>query len=543
MKKYNENHSYKFLDRSVLKMRIRYHCVILASILLTGGCAVSSSDSAADDLGYKKWKQIAQDSASITPPAPSFPFIQASSVEEVSDLKNIKKEKLPDFIVDNMVLTRDMDVGILLKTLADAADLNVIISNSISGPVRVSLKREARWDSIFLAIIESRGYHYDLKDGLLSIYALEDIKAKTALEQALYEQRMAAEMRLRAQPMEVAMIRVNYADIDNLATSVSSTMNSVIADRELAVEGAESPNDSGRFTVKADADTGQLILHGIPSDIAQARRLVNGLDQPSYQILIEATIVQASNEIARQLGVQWGVLDQDGIIEMGSRDGPLLEGILTNAEGINANFPAGFNPLDTGFVFGASRTVGSQVLQAQLSALQKDGRLNIISRPSITTLDQLTATIESGEERPFSSGTGTGVAAVSSVEFKKAVLSLEVTPHVIDENWVKLAINTTKDEFDDTRTVIIDGNPQVPILTRSAVTALYLSNGQTTVIGGLSSETEGLQEEGVPVLKNIPGLGTMFRNESGRKSFSDTLIFITPHILPKFGNKVSPAGK
>lgn len=533
MKKSNNSKFHIFLDRSVLKMRIRNHCAILVGMFLTSSCAVTSSDSAADDLGYKQWKQIAQDSTSTAPPAPSFPFIQVSSDEEFSDLKNTKKEKLPDFIVNNMVLTRDMDVGILLKTLADAADLNVIISNSISGPVRVSLKREARWDNIFLAIMESRGYHYDLKDGLLSIYSLEDIKVRTALEQALYDQRQVAEMRLRAQPMEVAMIRVNYADIDNLAASISSTMNSVIADRELAGEGVEPVSGTGSFTIKADADTGQLILHGIPPDIAQARRLINGLDQPSYQILIEATIVQASNEIARQLGVQWGVLEQSGIVSIGS----------PNAEGINANFPAGFNPLDTGFVFGASRTVGSQVLQAQLSALQKDGRLNIISRPSITTLDQLTATIESGEERPFSSGTGTGVAAVSSVEFKKAVLSLEVTPHVIDENWVKLAINTTKDEFDDTRTVIIDGNPQVPILTRSAVTALYLSNGQTTVIGGLSSETEGLQEEGVPVLKNIPGLGTMFRNESGRKSFSDTLIFITPHILPKFGNKVSPAGK
>jgi type II secretory pathway component GspD/PulD (secretin) len=84
---------------------------------------------------------------------------------------------------------------------------------------------------------------------------------------------------------------------------------------------------------------------------------------------------------------------------------------------------------------------------------------------------------------------------------------------------------------------------QVPILTRSAITALYLSNGQTTVIGGLSSETKGRQEEGVPVLKNIPGLGAMFRNQSDRNSFSDTLIFITPHILPKFGNRIIYGGK
>ena len=155
----------------------------------------------------------------------------------------------------------------------------------------------------------------------------------------------------------------------------------------------------------------------------------------------------------------------------------------------------------------------------------------------------MAATIESGEERPFASAAGSGVAAVSQVDFKKAVLRLEVTPHVIDQNWVKLDINTTKDEFDDNRSVIVDGNVQVPILTRSANTALYLSNGQTTVIGGLSSETKGRQEEGVPILKNIPGLGAMFRSQADRNSFSDTLIFITPHILPKFRNRVRYEGK
>ena len=145
----------------------------------------------------------------------------------------------------------------------------------------------------------------------------------------------------------------------------------------------------------------------------------------------------------------------------------------------------------------------------------------------------MTAVIESGEERPCASSAGSGISAISQIEFKKAVLRLEVTPHVIDENWVKLDINTTKDEFDDTRAIIIDGNVQVPILTRSAITSLYLADGQTTVIGGLSSEIESLQEAGIPVLKNLPGLGGFFRNRASRNSLSDTLIFITPHILPQ----------
>lgn len=541
MKNPKSNRSCKTIDRCSLLGKVRNRSLLLGLSMMIGGCAIAP-ESAVDDAAYKAWKKIAEESSMIAPPAPYFPNLDNAFEDEESGLKISEPEPLPEIIVSNMVLTREMDVGVLLRALADAADLNVIISSSISGPVHVSLRRETRWDRLFLAITEARGYHYDLKDGLLSIFSLKDVEDKVAMEEALHNQRLVAEKRLRSQPMEVAMIRVNYADINNLAASVRATMNSVIADLEPTVgtEGATgvlpSLNESGRFTIKADSDTGQLILHGIPSDIARARKLINGLDQPSYQILIEATIVQASNEVARQLGVQWGVFDQ-------SSSGGSTIGITPRADGFNSNFPAGFNPLESGFIFGASRVSGSQVLQAQLSALQKDGRLNIISRPSITTLDQLTATIESGEERPFSSAAGTGVAAVSQVDFKKAALRLEVTPHVIDKNWVKLDINTTKDEFDDTRSIVIDGNVQVPILTRSAITALYLSNGQTTVIGGLSSETKGRQEEGVPVLKNIPGLGAMFRNQSDRNSFSDTLIFITPHILPKFGNRIIYGGK
>ncbi len=258
------------------------------------------------------------------------------------------------------------------------------------------------------------------------------------------------------------------------------------------------------------------------------------MDQPTYQILIEATIVQANNEIARQLGVQWGLFTSAG---------DFATGITPRADGFNSNFPAGFDPTGSGFVYGAGLFGGNEILQAQLSALQKDGRLNIVSRPSITTLDQLPAVIESGEERPFASSAGTGATAIRQIEFKKAALRLEVTPHVIDKNWVKLDIDTTKDEFDDTRSIIIDGNVQVPILTRSANTVLYLANGQTTVIGGLSSETKSLQEEGIPVLKDLPGVGGVFRNQEGRNAFSDTLIFITPHILPRAGKTEEKHGK
>ena len=519
-------------------------CVLLAATLLTAGCTVATQ-SAGDDSTYKEWKQVADDSAWAVPPAPDFPEMRDFHAEEVAALESSRPQPLPQIPVKNMVMTRAMDVRVLLRALADAADLNVVITEGVSGPILVSIRRETRWDRLFLAITEAHGLHYNLDDDLLQIFSVADVQGNIAMETALHDQLQAAEQRRRSEPMVMSIVRVRYADIEKLANSVRSTMQATDADHDPGADpGADPSADPAGalevartgFMVKADTDSGQLIIHGIPSDITQARQLIKGLDQPTHQILIEATIVQANTEVARQLGVQWGVLD-------GSNSGELTTGITPGTGGFNSNFPAGFDPIGTGFSYGASLVRGSQTLQAQLSALQKDGRLNIVSRPSITTLDQLTAIIESGEERPFASASGGGIAAVSRVEFKKAVLRLEVTPHVIDKNWVKLNLDTTKDDFDDTRAVIIDGNAQVPVITRSASTSLYLANGQTTVIGGLSSESKSLQEEGVPFLKNIPGLGGMFRNQAGRKTFSDTLIFITPHILPQARTAVELQGK
>lgn len=525
----------KQCNRSTPYGHVRNLCVVLAATVLVG--CIAQTHTAGDDATYRAWKQMAEESAWTAPPTPvfEFPLMRDFHGDWADDglLEPSQPEPLPQIAIKNMVLTREMEVGVLLRALADAADLNTIISNNVTGPILVSLRRETRWDRLFLAIIEARGLHYDLQDDLLRVYSLEDVEKSIAMEQALESQLQAAEQRMRSEPTGIDMVRVHYANIDNLASSVRSAMQANAFVQDPTLEASAQGMLGTGFMIKADKDTGQLIMQGVPSDIARARRLIQGLDQPTYQILIEATIVQANNEVARQLGVQWGIFTSNGDFTTGTTPRP---------DGINSNFPAGFDPTGSGFIYGISHT-GSNILQAQLSALQKDGRLNIVSRPSITTLDQLPAVIESGEERPFASAAGSGIATVSQIEFKKAVLRLEVTPHVIDTNWVKLNIDTTKDEFDDTRAIIIDGNVQVPILTRSANTSLYLANGQTTVIGGLSSEINSLQEEGIPILKSLPGVGAAFRNRSNRDAFSDTLIFITPHILPQAGKPSTWSGK
>lgn len=523
-------------DRSAIGRPARNTRAVLAAVLLLSGCtSIPPPQTARDDEDFQRWKQMAEEAAHTAPPAPEFSGMRDfhAPTAEAEGAPDAPRPELPKISVDNFTLTREMDIGVLLRALADSADLNIIIGEQVTGPVLVNLRRETRWDRLFLALIDAHGLHYELEEDLLRVFSREDIERRIAMEQALHEQLQAAETRTRSEPMSVEMIRVHYANAERLADSVRAAMQALVGNQAFAIAAPPSAIvppasaiDRSRFMIRADVDSGQLVLHAVPSDIERARSLIRGLDQPTYQILIEANIVQASTETARELGLQWGAFQT-------ARDGRLILGTTPRGDLVNSNFPAAFDPADPGFIYGIRRISGSQLLQAQLSALQKDGRLNIVSSPSITTLDQQTAVIESGEERPFVSAVGTGLAAFPQIEFKKAVLRLEVTPHVIDENWVKLVINTKKEEFDDARAVVIEGTLQVPIVTRSALTTLYLADGQTTVIGGLSSETRVNQEAGIPVLKDIPGVGLLFRNSARRTALNDTLIFITPRILPQ----------
>ncbi len=511
--------------------------LVVAGLFLAGCKSTSPPRMAQDDENFQEWRQVAAESGQSAPPMLPLPEMRdfyrtPPSEADAVAVDTVARPDLPTISVTDLVLTHEMDVAVLLRALADAADLNVLIGERVTGPVLVSLRRETRWDRIFLALIEAHGLHYELEEDLLRILSREDIERRIAMERALHEQLLAAELRSGSEPTTVETFRVRYADPERLADSIRDSLQGV-ARRPGGAETVETASANGqrqnRFVIKADSDSNLLIVHAVPADIERVRGLIQGMDQPTHQILIEANIVQASSDIARELGFQWGAFHS-------ARDGRLLWGTTPQADGFNSNFPAGFDPQDAGFIAGVQRINQSEVLQAQLSAMQRDGLLNIVSTPSITTLDRQTAIIESGEERPFVSAVGTGLAAFPQIEFKRAVLRLEVTPQVIDENWVKLVIDTTKDEFDDAQAVIIEGTLQVPIITRSALTTLYLADGQTTVIGGLSSETRSETETGIPILKDIPGLGFFFRNSTTRTALNDTLIFITPRIVPPSNN-------
>jgi type IV pilus secretin PilQ/predicted competence protein len=299
--------------------------------------------------------------------------------------------------------------------------------------------------------------------------------------------------------------------------------------------------------IAADAETNSIIITAIKSDVDVIVDMIAKTDIPTDQVLIKANIVETTKNTARNLGIQWGgvfgqrvgnqglYVNPGGTGGSATPPGSVLSGGYTptsgvgtagiSGQGYGVNFPAapilGVVPGSLGLMFG---TIGGNILDLQLTALQRDGKINILSSPSLVTLDNQTASTENGDEVPFvTPATATSPATIT---WKKAVLRLEITPHVIDRKNIKMHIHVKKDEADFTRSAT---NP--PILVKETRTDLVVTDGETIVISGLTKQTKQSTTDGLPWLKDIPVLGWLFKGEGKNESMEEVLIFLTPSII------------
>ncbi len=441
----------------------------------------------------------------------------------------------------------DVDVAVLLRALARSADQNIMVNERVKGRGTLNIQ-EAPWDQVFLSILNANALTYRWEGDILRIITKEDVETELALLEAEhkkkeYDLRMKtlesqAEM---AQPLVSRVVKVNYADPKALRGNLWEFLKVSRTTSTPAGGGPEQPPAAGevRGTILVDEFTNSLLIHATGKDMENLLSLIDQLDRPTPQILIESHIVETSKETARELGIQWGGVFHGNSggdnywLTPGANTTGALGGSVNNpvdpGSGLASNFPAGsVTPGSAGMTLGfLSQKLGDYLLNVQLSALQRMGKLNILSSPSITTLDNQSATIESGKEVPFQAVTGTGSNQTVEIQWKKAVLSLEVTPHVIDGEMLKMKIKTYKDELDFNNTV--GGFPT--IITKNAETNVMVFDGQTTVIGGLSKETAGGGNTGVPWLMDIPVLGHLFKSSEKRNEMEEVLIFITPRVL------------
>ena len=502
-----------------------YNGKIISAVAVTlvtvwiSGCAGKAEHQPSQ---FEQWRKLARESQGYSPTARERNVRLTPAKKEAIAIGPSAKE--PPRPLPTRKITLKMhqtDVAVLLRALARAVNLNIMINEGVNGRLSINV-HDARWDQVFAGILKSQGLDYDWEGNIVRIITIadrdRDLKNLETEEKILAKKR---EVQLQA-PLVTRIIPIDFASAEKLKTSVEKVLSAKKVGEPVG-------------TVMVDSHTNALIVQGTPTDIERIVPLIAELDRPTQQILIEAHIVETTDRTARELGVQWGGLyfnsgknfwvapdainDIDGVQ-------PTSGGILDPTAGAGINFPANLDNATqsgTGLTLGLLTQGNNGILALQLSALEEDGKLNILSSPSITTLDNVKATIESGDEVPLAVAT----ADKAEVQYKSALLSLEVTPHVIQDKALKLEIITTKDEVDFTRTVL--GYPT--IVSKKASTNVILFDGQTTVIGGLKKSTNRKSEAGVPWLSKIPVLGYLFRNQSKSDQMEEILIFITPHIL------------
>jgi type IV pilus assembly protein PilQ len=490
----------------------RWISIVVAAALIIG-CANQKSEK--PNSFFNEWRARAEKSKGYSPSIKrrsitiDQPEAAAVAGETAETLKALPNKKIT-------LRMHQTDVAVLFRALARAVDQNIMISENVKGRISINVS-QTPWDQVFLGILSTQGLSYTYEGDILRVLTLEDRDKhirQMDIDSKIRSKQRELEMK---DPLATQVIEVEYTDAGQLKDNLEKFL---------------TQQDEGKHlgNIMVDEHTNALIIQALRSDLKRIIPLIEALDRPTPQILIEANIVETTKEVARDLGFQWGGLAQSdgtwiypGANSTGVTGNPLSAGGIDPTSGFAVNFPANLEN-SLGLTLGvAVETIGESLLAVQLSALQKEGKLNILSSPSITTLDNQSAMIESGDEVPFQTVEDGEV----KIEYKKAVLSLKVTPHVIEGETLKLNIETSKDELDFSRTVA--GNPT--IVTKKAETKVILFDGQTTVIGGLNKETGSDTESGVPGLKDVPLLGWLFKGTENSNKLEEVLIFITPHIL------------
>ena len=410
---------------------------------------------------------------------------------------------------------QDIEVRSVLQLIADFTNLNMVVSDAVSGNLTLRLKN-VPWDQALDIILKTKGLGKRENGNVIYVAPSEEIAAREKLE--LEAQQQVQELA----PLRSEFIQVNYARAGDLAALLKSSDNSLLSER-------------GNVTV--DERTNNLLIQDTALKLNEIRRLIERLDIPVKQVLIESRIVVANDDFSKSLGVRFGVSSADDTLDgSGDTAGAVarnLEGTDAGIQGnriplnnrLNVNLPAAASTGSIGLAF-AKLPLGL-ILDLELSAAQAESRAEVISTPRVIASNQTTARIEQGTEIPFQSATSSGA---TDVEFKKAVLSLEVTPQITPDDRVSMKLVVTNDSVGE----------QVPsgfggfipsIDTNEVETDVLVDNGQTIVLGGVYQQDKSNSVSRVPFFGDLPFVGVLFRNTSLEDNKSELLVFITPKII------------
>lgn len=402
---------------------------------------------------------------------------------------------------------QDVPVRQVLQIIAQVNGFNLVTTDTVSGNVTISLSG-VPWDQALDMILRVKGLDKRLEGNILLIAPAEELAARET--QALQSKKQVSDLA----PLHTVNIPINYAKAAALATILKSAEGGILSER-------------GGVTV--DDRTNTLLLRDTLASIDEARKMINVLDVPVKQVLIESRMVTVLDNVDEQLGVRWGFSDrQDDNGVSGSLEGAdtIAGGVVpTIGDRLNVNLPVA-STAAASIGFQVASLVDGTILDLELSALESENKGEIIASPRITVANQHEAYIEQGTEIPFVQATSSGATAV---EFKKAVLSLKVTPHITPDNRIILDLVVTQDTRGET--VSTSTGDAVAIDTQEIKTQVLVENGETIVLGGIFQQTSSDGVNKVPLFGDLPLVGALFRNTSQIQQKRELLIFVTPKIV------------
>lgn len=405
------------------------------------------------------------------------------------------------------------DVRALLRLMAEELGLNAVISETVTGTTTLVLK-DVPADQVIDIIFQQKGLDMRKNGNVILIAPRDELSTKEKLE---YESRQQLE---DLEPLKTETFQLNYHQAE--------AFKNILTDKEQRIL-------SKRGSAVIDPRTNIIFIQDTATRLDELRHIIAKVDIPMRQVMIEARIVEATDQFAKNLGARLGAFTNyqrgrgGNLGFAGSNDDALktegfLEGDPTwpgvNQVNLPANSFSGVNPSEFSFVlFNSAKT---RFLNLEISALEADLKGRVVSSPRVMTSDQVEALIEQGVEIPYLQASSSGATSVS---FKKAVLSLRVTPHITPDGKVSMQLKVNK----DSRGEILPGG--VSINTKKVETNVLVDNGGTVVIGGIYEIQSRDDINKVPLLGDIPFLGFAFRNTSKTNEKSELLVFITPKIV------------
>jgi type IV pilus assembly protein PilQ len=426
---------------------------------------------------------------------------------------------------------QDIETRAVLQLLAETSGQNIVVSDTVQGNVTLRLQN-VPWDQALDIVMRTKGLDKRQEGNVIYVAPAEELAARE--KQMLESQKSLTELA----PVRTEYLQVNYAKAADLASLIKSQgKGSLLSER-------------GSLTI--DERTNTLLLQDTADRLADIRRLVQTLDIPVKQVLIEARIVIVNDDFSRELGVRFGGAfvgnygSNDGLMYVGKNglnapggdqgpsispsgpsgvDGPAGIGstVATAVDRYMVNLPIS-NPAGR---LAMTLLDSDYVVDLEITAAQREGRGEVVSAPRVITANGKEAVIEQGTEIPYQESASSGA---TTTQFKKAVLSLKVTPQITPDDRVVLDLTVSKDSVGQLLPSATGGS--VPSIdTRTITTQVLVNDGQTVVLGGILETERRDTVNKVPFLGDVPGLGYLFRSKSKTDNKDELLIFVTPKIL------------